>query len=42
MTRELLTDKAAYDRMSSAQNPYGDGNASRRIADAIIERLSEK
>lgn len=42
MTRELLTDKAAYDRMSSARNPYGDGNASRRIADAIIERLSEK
>ena len=33
----LLQDKGEYDRMSRASNPYGDGNASRRIAD-VIER----
>ncbi len=32
----LLRDKDAYDRMSRARNPYGDGNAARRIADAIL------
>ena len=32
---ELLTDRTAYDRMAHAVNPYGDGQACRRIADAI-------
>ncbi|MGD9677955.1 MAG: non-hydrolyzing UDP-N-acetylglucosamine 2-epimerase [Vulcanibacillus sp.] len=32
---ELLTDKSAYDKMAKAANPYGDGFASERIADAI-------
>jgi UDP-N-acetylglucosamine 2-epimerase (non-hydrolysing) len=31
----LLTDEEAYARMSRAHNPYGDGQASRRIVDAI-------
>jgi len=31
----LLTDKAEYARMSGAKNPYGDGLASERIADAV-------
>ncbi|MBO5218074.1 MAG: UDP-N-acetylglucosamine 2-epimerase (non-hydrolyzing) [Clostridia bacterium] len=31
----LLTDKAEYDRMASAKNPYGDGKASLYIVDAI-------
>ncbi len=31
----LLSDSAAYDRMARAVNPYGDGQACRRIADAI-------
>ena len=31
----LLTDKAEYDRMASAKNPYGDGKASLYIIDAI-------
>ena len=35
MVRQLLTDPAEYARMSKARNPYGDGRASRRIADAI-------
>ncbi len=33
---QLLTDDEEYSRMSRAVNPYGDGNASRRIADAIL------
>ena len=34
--KELLTDVAAYRRMSGACNPYGDGEASRRIMEAIL------
>ena len=34
--RELLTDTAAYERMARAVNPYGDGQACRRIAEAIL------
>jgi len=34
MTR-LITDKAEYDRMANAKNPYGDGKASERILDAM-------
>ncbi len=40
-TLRLLTDPAEYDRMSRASNPYGDGFASRRIVDAIIEKFSK-
>ena len=36
---ELLEDQAAYDRMAHAVNPYGDGNACRRIADAVAWRF---
>ena len=36
MVRELLTDKAAYEKMSRASNPYGDGLASSRIANALV------
>lgn len=35
LAMELLTDGAAYEKMAKAVNPYGDGNASRRICDAI-------
>lgn len=31
----LLDDEQSYLRMSRAHNPYGDGRASRRIADLI-------
>lgn len=31
----LLEDKNAYDAMSKASNPYGDGLASKRIADVL-------
>lgn len=35
-TKRLLTDQAAYDAMSNAVNPYGDGHASQRIVQAIL------
>ncbi len=33
---QLLSDKSAYDAMSHAANPYGDGKAGERIAQAIL------
>ncbi len=35
--KKLLTDEKLYDSMSRAQNPYGDGLASKRIADILIK-----
>ncbi|MEG1548712.1 MAG: UDP-N-acetylglucosamine 2-epimerase (non-hydrolyzing) [Clostridia bacterium] len=35
----LLEDKNEYNRMASAQNPYGDGNASIMIADILEHEL---
>ncbi len=35
--KELLEDPAVYHAMSTASNPYGDGNACKRIAD-ILEK----
>ena len=35
MASELLSNQAEYDKMAHAVNPYGDGQACRRIADAI-------
>ena len=32
----LLNDEATYQKMARATNPYGDGNASQRIAEAIL------
>lgn len=34
-TRALLTDESLYQAMSIAQNPYGDGQASKRICENI-------
>jgi UDP-N-acetylglucosamine 2-epimerase (non-hydrolysing) len=31
----LLEDKAEYEKMSQTSNPYGDGLASKRIADVL-------
>ncbi len=39
-TKLLLTNNDEYEKMSKASNPYGDGFASKRIVDAIIERFS--
>ncbi|WP_144631382.1 non-hydrolyzing UDP-N-acetylglucosamine 2-epimerase [Priestia megaterium] len=40
LAKELLTNEEEYARMSKASNPYGDGFASKRIADAISEYFS--
>lgn len=39
MTKELLTNKEMYNAMSKACNPYGDGNASKYIIDAIVNKF---
>ncbi|MHA8138125.1 non-hydrolyzing UDP-N-acetylglucosamine 2-epimerase [Lactobacillaceae bacterium Scapto_B20] len=41
----LLDDPIAYQQMADAENPYGDGQASKRILDAIltnIKRVTKK
>lgn len=35
----LLENKEVYEKMSHAQNPYGDGTACKQIADILEERL---
>lgn len=35
----LLSDKNEYDKMAKSRNPYGDGHASKRIADILIDKL---
>lgn len=42
MTKELLVNEKVYEQMSHASNPYGDGHASERIADAIIDRFTKE
>lgn len=39
---ELLSDDAAHDDMAKASNPYGDGEASGKIADAIMTYFNNK
>ncbi|MEG2037478.1 MAG: UDP-N-acetylglucosamine 2-epimerase, partial [Ruthenibacterium sp.] len=45
MANRLIRDKTAYEEMAHAVNPYGDGHACQRIADAILwhfGRLAER
>ena len=37
-TKKLLEDMNEYEKMSKASNPYGDGHASERIVNAIINK----
>ncbi|AOC58572.1 non-hydrolyzing UDP-N-acetylglucosamine 2-epimerase [Bacillus pumilus] len=36
MAKELLVDQKEYDNMSKASNPYGDGQASKRIVEMLL------
>jgi len=36
---EILNNEDLYKKMAEAHNPYGDGNASKRIVDIIFENL---
>lgn len=38
---ELLDDPSEYERMATAKNPYGDGQAAERILMAIADRFSD-
>ncbi|GGD01392.1 non-hydrolyzing UDP-N-acetylglucosamine 2-epimerase [Enterococcus wangshanyuanii] len=38
---ELLTNEMAYKEMAHAENPYGDGNASQRILEAIAYEFQQ-
>ncbi len=38
MARELLENEESYKKMAHAANPYGDGNASKRIIEAILNK----
>ena len=40
-TKKLLSDEKEYIKMSKASNPYGDGFASKKIADAIEKRFKK-
>ncbi len=40
-TKKLLDNKFEYEKMSKASNPYGDGRASIRIVDAIIDKYGK-
>lgn len=37
--KQLLEDQEEYDKMSKASNPYGDGFASKRIADILEDSI---
>ena len=39
--KKLLLDNIEYEKMSKASNPYGDGHASERIVDAIINKFKK-
>lgn len=45
LTKELLVNQTEYEKMSRASNPYGDGQASKRIVDLLLFQyglISEK
>ena len=42
LIHELLTNNLMYNEMSKASNPYGDGFASKKIVDILIEKLSKE
>ena len=42
LAKTLLFDKTEYEKMTKAVNPYGDGLASERIADAILYAFGRK
>ena len=36
--KKIINDKTTYLKMSAAKNPYGDGNASKRICERIYKQ----
>ncbi|MFS0777206.1 UDP-N-acetylglucosamine 2-epimerase (non-hydrolyzing) [Neobacillus sp. 3P2-tot-E-2] len=42
MAHELLTDTQVYQKMAQASNPFGDGEASRRIVETILYKFGKR
>jgi UDP-N-acetylglucosamine 2-epimerase len=42
LTEELLNDKAQYNKMANAVNPYGDGSASQRIIESLLYHFEKR
>ena len=42
LAKELLDNKEAYEKMAQAKNPFGDGQASRRIVESILYHFGKK
>ena len=42
MAKELLEDQAEYEKMAQAKNPFGDGQASRRIVESILYAFGKR
>ncbi len=42
MAKELLDNQDEYEKMAQAKNPFGDGQASRRIVESILYAFGEK
>ena len=42
LAKELLDDQDAYEAMAQAKNPFGDGQASRRIVESILYHFGRK
>ncbi len=42
LANELLNDKDAYNKMAHAVNPYGDGNASKRIVEGLLYAFGKR
>ena len=42
MAKELLDDQEEYEKMAQAKNPFGDGQASRRIVESILYAFGKK
>lgn len=42
MAKELLDDNEEYEKMAQAKNPFGDGQASRRIVESILYAFGKK
>jgi UDP-N-acetylglucosamine 2-epimerase len=40
-TERLLNDKSEYKRMSTVENPFGDGNAAKRIVNILAQQLRD-
>ena len=41
IVKKLITDRTFYEKVANSSNPYGDGTASEKIVDIILEKLKK-